>query len=303
MLRRFFQITVILSLFLSLKPSYAQVRSNIEQMEDSLKFLSQKMQKAENDSVRFFFNKQFHETLQRTLVHSESFDYPFDSLKTLVKLTSPDKKFRIYNWNLPKGDGANVYFGFIQFHPKGNLHTVYVLFDGSDSIPQPETALLDYRSWFGSLYYKIIVTTCNNQKFYTLLGWDAVNLQITQKVIDVLYFDNSNHPHFGAKIFRNYGNDQICRVLFKYSSSASMVLTYDNQYLIKNKKWDSKKKQFESDREKAWMIICDEMVPLDPQFDGQFEYYESASGIFNAFIFKDCKWSFFKNVDVRNKRN
>lgn len=303
MFKRFIQITVILSLFLSLKPSFSQVRNNIEQMEDSLKFLSQKMQKAENDSVRFVYNNLFHETLYQTLLLTGSIDYPFDSIKTLAKLTSPDKKFRIYNWNLPKGDGTNIYYGFIQLHLKGNLDAVYDLNDCSDSIPQPEITLLDNHSWFGSLYYEIILTTFNNQKFYTLLGWDGLNNQLTQKVIDVLYFDNSNHPHFGAKIFKNYGNDQICRVLFKYSSSASMLLTYDNQYLIKNKKWNSSKNQFEIDRKKEWMIVCDELIPMEPLFEGQFEYYVPSSEVFNAFIFKNGKWNFIKNVDVRNKRN
>ena len=301
MIRRTSQITIIFFLLLSARFSSAQVRKDIEQMEDSLKFLSEKIQKAGNDSVRLFFNNQFHETLYRTLLLEGSFDYPFDSLKTIAKLTSPDKKFRIYNWNLPKGDDTNIYFGFIQLNPKGKPdHAVYDLTDHSDSIPQPEMALLDDHSWFGALYYKIIVTTFNNQKFYTLLGLDRLNSQLTQKIIEILFFDKSNQPHFGAKIFRNYGNDLVCRVLFKYSSSASMVLTYDDQYLIKNKKWNSSKNQFEIDREKVSMIVCDELIPLDPQFEGQYEYYVPSSEVFNGFVFNAGSWSFYQNVDVRN---
>jgi hypothetical protein len=273
-------------------------------MVDSLMFFSKKIQKAENDSVKLVFNKRFHETLYRTLLLAGSFDYPFDSLKSISKLTSPDKKFKIFTWNLPKGDGTNTYFGFIQMYSKNKMnYAVYDLIDRSDSIPKPETALLDDHSWFGSLYYKIIVTTFSNQKFYTLLGWDGINPHLNQKVIEVLSFDDSDHPNFGAKLFRNYENDQICRVLFKYSSSTSMLLAYDNQYLMKNKKWDSSTKQFRSDREKTWMIVCDELIPLEPQFEGQFEYYVPSSEVFNGFVFKDGKWNFYKNVDVRNKGN
>jgi hypothetical protein len=272
-------------------------------MEDSLKFLSVRIQKAENDSVKILFNKQFHATLHRTLFLAGSFDYPFDSLKTIAKLTSPDKKFRIYNWNLPKGDGTNTYFGFIQLNPKSNPdHTIFDLLDRSDSIPQPDLALLDNYLWFGSLYYQIIVTTFKDQRFYTLIGWDGLNIQLNQKVIDILSFNKSGHPQFGARIFSIYGNDMVCRVLFKYSSSASMVLTYDDQYIIKNGKWNPSKKQFESDREKTSMIVFDELMPLGQQFEGQFEYYVP-SGVFNGFVFKDGKWNFYKNVDVRNKRN
>ena len=271
-------------------------------MEDSLKLLSVRIQKAENDSVRLFFNSQFHETLYQSLLLNGSFNYPFDSLTTISKLISPDKKFRIYNWNLPKGDGTNTYFGFIQLNPKKKLKcSVYELFDRSDSIPKPEITILNNRFWFGSLYYKIIVTTFNKQKFYTLLGWDGLNLQLLQKIIDVLLFDKTDQPQFGAKIFRNYGGDSLCRVLFKYSSSASMILTYDDQYLTKNKKWDSSQKKFESEREKARMIVCDELIPLDSQFEGQFEYYVPSSEVYNGFVFKNGYWYFYKNVDARNK--
>ena len=193
-------------------------------MEDSLKSLAKEIQKAESDSVRLLINKLFQATLNQTLFVEGSFEYPFDSIKTLTTLTSPDKKFRIYNWNLPKDNGTNIYYGYIQLNLKGNLDAVYDLNDCSDSIRQPEVTLLDNHSWFGSLYYEIILTTFKNQKFYTLLGLDGLNSQLTQKVIDVLYFDNENHPHFGAKIFKNYGNGQVCRVLFKYSSAALMLL-------------------------------------------------------------------------------
>jgi hypothetical protein len=140
----------------------------------------------------------------------------------------------------------------------------------------------------------------NGQTFYTLLGWDGISLQLTQKIIDVLYFDRSDHPHFGSKIFQNFDNDGYSRIFFKYSSSASMVLRYDNQYLVNNKKWNPEKKRFETDREQVNMIVCEELVPVDPQLEGQFEYYVP-SEVFDGFVFRDGMWNYFKNVDVRNK--
>jgi hypothetical protein len=301
-MNRLIRLTGLLSLLLSVNFAFPQVRSDIKQMEDSLMFLSVKVQKADNDSVKLFCNNWFRETLYRTLLMRGSFDYPFDSIKTIAKLMSPDKQFRIYNWNLPKGDGTNIYFGFIQSNPKENPeYAIYDLVDFSDSISQPETSLLDNHSWFGALYYKIILTTFKNQRFYTLLGWDGVNVQLNQKIIDVLFFDSSMHPHFGAKIFRNFGNDQMYRVLFRYSSSVSMVLNYDEQYLIKNKKWNPGKKQFDSEMEKTRMIVCDELIPLDPLFDGQFEYYVPSSEVFNGFVFSNGTWNYNKNIEVRNK--
>jgi hypothetical protein len=299
---RHIQICLFLALLLSENVGFTQVHGRIEQLEDSLKSLSVRIQKAENDSVKLFFNDQFRKTLSRALLLTGSFEYPFDSVKTIAKLTSPDKKFRIFNWNLPKGDGTNIYFGFIQLNPKSEPEqAVYDLIDRSDSIPQPETALLDNRFWYGSLYYKIILTTYNKQKFYTLLGWDPMNSQLTRKVVDVLFFDQSDYPHFGARIFRNFGNDLTSRVIFQYSSSVSMLLIYDEQYLVNHKKWNAGKKQFEKELEKARMIVCDELIPSDPQFEGQYEYYVPSSEVFNGFVFKNGMWNFSKNIEVRNK--
>jgi hypothetical protein len=304
MIRISVKITILLFLLLSEISTFPQDPKDIGQMEDSLVFLSLKIQKAENDSVKLLLNSRFHKSLYQTLLIDGSFSYPFDSLRTIAKLTSPDNKFRIYNWNLPKGDGSNIYFGFIQLNPDGSREqSIYDLTDHSDSVTQPETALLDNTTWYGSLYYKIILTSFDDQPYYTLLGWDGLDLKLTQKIIDVLYFDKSGRPHFGAKIFTGFGNDEITRVLFKYSSSASMILTYDEQYLVTDKKWNPSKKIFETGRVKKRMIVCDDLVPLDPQLEGQYEYYVPSSEDFNGFVFKDGKWNFYKNVDVRNKRN
>lgn len=302
MIVRFTNIFMIIFLSLCAEFSFTQVKFDIGHAEDSLKFLLIKIQNAENDSIRFILNERFEELFYQALSYTGSFDYPFDSLKTIAKLTSPDKKFRIYNWNIPKGDGSNIYYGYIQLNPKSKLtHTVYRLFDRSDSISQPELAILDHRSWFGSLYYKIIMTSYDNRKYYTLLGWDGLSQQLSQKIIEILWFDNQEQPYFGAKIFRNLGNDQLCRILFKYASTASMILTYDDQYLTKNKKWNASKKQFDSETEKTSMIVCDELIPIDPQLEGQYEYYIPSSEVYNGFVFKEGHWNFSRDVDVRNK--
>jgi len=303
MIFRFININLFLFLFILLRFASAQGKYDISLAEDSLKLLSDKIQNAENDSIRYILNYRFEQTFYRSLLNQGSFDYPFDSLKTIAKITSPDKKFRIYNWNLPKGDGTNIYFGFIQLTPKVNKdHFVFRLSDCSDSIPEPESASLDYRSWFGCLYYKIILTSFNNQKYYTLLAWDGINPQLSQKMIEVLWFDSVNQPHFGARIFKKSGNDQSCRIFFKYSSTSSMLLTYDDQYITQNKKWNPAKRKFESKTEKISMIVCDELIPLDPQLEGQFEFYVPSSEVFDGFIFNEGCWYFHKDIDVRNER-
>ena len=206
---RFLQAVLTVGILFISIPVSSQTEKDIRHAEDSLMMIAAGIRNAGNDSARLAINKQFEETLYRILIQYDTFGYPFDSLKTLAKLTFPDRKFRIYNWNLPLGNGTNAYFCFIQMNPKGKgKQAVYKLADLSDSISQPETALLDIHSWFGALYYSVIITYTGNKTVYTLLGWDGVNSRLSQKIIEVLSFDKKETPRFGARIFRNFGNDR-----------------------------------------------------------------------------------------------
>ena len=62
-----------------------------------------------------------------TLQLPGSFDYPFDPLSNMGKITSQDQKIRIYTWNLPCNDGTNTYYGFLQY--KTGQKTISVLFN------------------------------------------------------------------------------------------------------------------------------------------------------------------------------
>ena len=79
-----------------------------------------------------------------------------------------------------------------------------------------------------------------------------------------------------------------------------MILKYDEQYIVKSRKWNSARRKFETEDVKTNMIVCDELVPLDPQMEGQFEFYVPSSEIFNGFVFENGCWNFYKNADVRN---
>ena len=80
-----------------------------------------------------------------------------------------------------------------------------------------------------------------------------------------------------------------------------MILSYDEQVLKKNPKWNASKKQYESDDKRTKMIICDELIPLETQLEGLYEYYIPSSEVYNGFVFEEGLWYFYRNVDVRNK--
>jgi len=259
-------------------------------MEDSLAQLSKQIRNAGNDSSRILLTDRFSELLRATLSIPGSFSYPFDSLRSISKLVSLDKKFRIYNWNLPLTDGSNKYFCFIQVPgTKLNQKQVLELKDRSDSIKDPEFEIGDANNWYGALYYRILPLGIGNHTIYTLLGWDGISPTVNQKLIEVLTFDLKGNPKFGAKIFRDYLKGPRSRIIFRYSASASMLLRPDEQY-IKNGKTVKKTR----------MIVCDRLVPLEAKLEGQTDFYIPASDVFDGFIFINGTWKFIRDVEGRN---
>jgi len=280
----------------------SQEHLSLSMLDDSLSSIQRKIQKTGNDSVRQSLNTLFRITLKTAIELPGSFSYPFDSLKKLARMTSPDKMFRIYNWNLPAANGSNFYFCFLQIPEKNtkNNFRIIELRDRSDSIPDPEHSTLDAVCWYGALYYKIIPESSKTGMVYTLLGWEGISPLQTQKVIEILTFDDKNLPHFGKKIFNKYKDGENKRVIFKYSPVATMVLRYEVQSLSKGKKWNASNRTFKENHSKASMIICDRLVTLETS-EGKAPLLVPAGDVYDGFIFENDRWNFVEGVDARNR--
>jgi hypothetical protein len=254
---------VIFSVSFSTLQSQDHLRLSL--MEDSLASIQLQIQKTGIDSVRLSLNTCFRNTLRTAIELPGSFTYPFDSLKKLVKLLSPDKMFRAYNWNLPLAGGANLYFCFLQIPEKSkkNSFTIIELSDHSDSIPDPEHSALNVGCWYGAIYYKIIPERWDSGRIYTLFGWQGKSLIEMQKIIEILYFGENNVPYFGKKIFHNYKDGENNRVIFKYSPVATMILRYEEQSRSKVKNWNDSRRTFEESLAKSPMIVCDRLVTVE----------------------------------------
>ena len=282
-------------------PLSAQHFQTIRQAEDSLKSILISLNQAKDDSAKNIFNQMFANILSEALQFPSSDNYPFDSLKTLIKITSPDNKFRIFHWNLPTADGKHRYYGIIKLLNQ-EPSMIYRLTDKSDSLPSPDTALLDNLHWFGALYYKIIPgETASGEQIYTLLGWAGENTLITQKVIEVLTFDDHGSPHFGLRIFPDYKGGNMARIIFRYSAATSMSLKYELQPMATRQKYNSKKRAFDYTVGEVRMIIADRMVPPDPRMEGQYQFYVASGDVFDGFLFKQNHWAFISGIDARNK--
>ena len=246
--------------------------------EDSLKKMVGRIVEEENFERKLDLNILFKDYFTQVLSRSESFGYPFDSLKNIGKLKSNDEKVRIFTWNIPQLRGEHKYFGFIQYMAKDSV-LLFELTDGRDSMVDAQNEINDPDKWHGALYYHVKQVENNGKVYYTLLGADFNNLFSVKKLIDVLWFSETGEPKFGAPIF-NIRNHIISRVIFEYSARATMVLNYSNE---------------------VGMIVFDHLSPTRPDLAGNYQFY-GPDFTHDGFRFEDGYWFYYANVDVRNSQ-
>lgn len=259
--------------------------------EDSLKKIQLRMFHSKKESNRFSANKDFIALFNKVLENEKSLNFPFDSLKEISRLISPDKKFRIITWNMLKEDETHVFFGFLQVNntktiKKGlfkketlNQYEFFSLVDKSMGVTNPELYVGEPSKWFGMLYYEIIKS---DDDFYTLFGWDGNNKITQRKFIDVLYFKPDGKPVFGKDVFKIPGKFAK-RLMFEYASEVAMSIKYN-----------SSRKQ----------IIYSHLAPNtdDPTLQNQYQYY-GPDGSYDALYMKKGHWNYEPAIDIRKEKD
>jgi len=219
--------------------SYSQkINSNeykkIRICEDSLKKKATIILDGINIADRSNADSIFIKIFVRALKNKNSFYYPFDSLESISKLYPEDSSFRIFTWHLVIDENNTIQHGVIQMKTEDGSLNLIPLFDRSDLIQNIEDTIADNYAWVGAIYYKIIQTSFENQKYYTLLGYDENNIRSNKKYIDVLHFKNDK-PIFGGNYFDI--PDTIIpkaplRYVMEYKKYAGPRLTYDEDMNI-----------------------------------------------------------------------
>ncbi len=289
-----FIIAVVLSLTVT-----GQNPASLTVYEDRLRKIGPFILNGTNDSVRYAACRTFTGWLEKALGEAGSFSYPFDSLVTIARMMSPDHRFRIFNWNVPRDDGTYEYFAIIQLNNKsGKNYRLTNLKDRSDEILSPETSISNAGDWFGALYYKIILHRYRHKYYYTLLGWDGNDRNTRKKIIDILTFNEKGSPVFGAPVFKTGQKNNNTRIIFEYKAGAPMSLKYERQAYERGHltgKSSSKRKI------QSYMIVFDHLIPLEESLKGQYKYYVPSGDVFDAFVFKKGFWVFVPDVDARNR--
>lgn len=277
MFRLSFLLIFIIVIQVSELKGQPQESNSISSMELRLMKLYSQIEPATVSPHRQDITMSITELWKEILNRSESFFYPFDSLRFVGKVFSTDSLIRVYTWNFPRLDGTHEYYGFIQSRPvEGRKQLVAALRQGRESLEGSENKVFTADEWYGALYYEIIPFSLNNSTVYLLLGLDLNDFFTNRKVVDVMKIAG-DQVLLGAPVFL-IGRQVQNRVIFEYSSRAVMSLRYDYN---RN------------------MIIHDHLSPSQPRYRGQYRFY-GPDFSFDGFVFEKNRWRQVIDIDISN---
>ncbi|EOR96712.1 hypothetical protein ADIARSV_0135 [Arcticibacter svalbardensis MN12-7] len=224
----------------------------ISEYQDTIKALAFTVINDPDEAERYNANFKMVRTIVKALKIPNSFQFDFDSLKSITIQRSPDNNFRLFTWHVLNNNGTYRYYGAIQINTTNSLKLLPLL-DFTSGIKSPQDTVLNNEKWFGAQYYKIIpVIKDGKTPYYILLGWKGNTAKSTQKVIEVLYFRDGK-AFFGMPLFDgNKTYQDKNRIIFEYNRSASMLLNYE---LKENR------------------IVFDHLAPPDIEMKGDFALY------------------------------
>lgn len=250
-------------------------------LEDTLHFLSNTLTYDSFLDVRQKACYAFIPKLVEALKFDNSFYYPFDSFETIAKIYPPDSSFRIFTWQLVLPKGKFRYYGVIQM--KSTKLKMYPLFDHSDTMTYHSQRVNTNEAWYGCLYYNIIQKQADKKTIYTLFGYEAGDILTRRKIVDILTFDETGKPKFGAPLFYfnqledtfHYARkDTFTRFFIEYKYNASTILNYDPQ---------------------LEMIVFDHVTPPTDKAKGAtFTYVPD--GTYEGFKWGSNRWNWVEKV-------
>lgn len=244
-----------------------------KEIDDALiEQLAQSILSSTSDVEKDSLNEVLKAQLNYELNKEGAFTYGFNKVKSITILTPPDSAFRIFNWNLPYNNGTYAYEGII-LKPNSKIYSLKE-YDGELSSEELSTITTTDTNWVGGQYYDLIQKQGRFQKYYTLLTWDGNDLLTNKKHIEVLWFDGTGNPKFGAPIFVDNRN-KLSRVFYEFGGQNSMRLLYSENI----------------DR-----IILDHLSPPNRTLEGIYEYY-GADLSYDGYDWENGTWVLKSDID------
>lgn len=202
--------------------------------QDSLKKFAFDIVNGNDAAIRFRSDSNFTRIMVRALIMDHSFYFPFDSLKSISKIYSPDSSFRIFTWQVVKDDDYCRQRGFIQLRKPTNNQKFIPLRDVSEFTEAETDTIAGAGGWIGAVYYNIVEKEYQGKKYYTLLGYDENNTRTTKKWIDVMSFNETGMPVFGLRSAFSFAKDTVARAdvnrfLLEYKKDGRARVQYDEE--------------------------------------------------------------------------
>lgn len=245
----------------------------LETVEDTLALLAYAIV---NDSLpehRFGTCREFIPRLVGALKTKNSFEYPFDRLKSISIQYPQDSSFRIFTWQLYVDVDDYRYYGAIQLNTP-DLQLFPLIDRSYEMEANLEEKQMSPEQWYGIVYYNIVQRGTGADKHYLLFGFDGYSFFRKRKLIEVLTFKDGK-PVFGAPVFETPKSDKAAplRILKEYSAEASVRMNYDP--LLE-------------------MVIFDHLITMNgPYGEGPVNYPD---GSYEGYKWEDGQWRYVEKV-------
>jgi len=228
-----------------------------------------------SDSIRKENNRLFTSGMVKLLQHESAWSMDLKALDKLSVLTAPDKQFRLFTW-FNVEDFKHRANGILLMRDKNGSRVVVL--DAGEINPKGNR-WQSADKWPGALYYDLGSFSTPKGKAYVLLGFHPGDGTSHYKTIEFLHFGPRGDPRFGLPIIVLENNRKVNRLVFQYSSKATMSLAFDR----------SKRR-----------IRFDHLSPPDISLKNQYQHYGPDFSV-DALEFKKGEWIFVSDIDARNR--
>lgn len=258
--------------------TFSQMDTSMINMELKLEAVLNQLRSAKDDSLKLQINQEYRELLELALEEPSAMTYPFDRLRTMGSVKSPDGLLRVFSWNVEMQDKTQRYFCyFLHYDQRKKEYRISELKQKISRFDRKPQDILSDDNWYGALYYQIVPHKKGSRQMWVLLGWDDYSTTSTRKLIDVVYFTGSS-AKLGSPIFR-VGKETFKRLFYEHSEKCTMSLRYDPV---------------------TKRIIFDHLSPESPGLAGFYQYYVPDMS-YDAFIEKGGRWYLQEDVIAVNR--
>jgi hypothetical protein len=198
--------------------------------EDSLVYFMDSLTYTTKKEGRAAGGEYFIKLMKAMLKQPAAAAYPFPDLKKVMNIIeTPNKSFRIFNWQAAPADDEIRYYGVVQL-ASGKI---YPLIDVSSSLVRGiEDSVLTDMKWYGCIYYNILERQVNGETKYFLLGFNGSGTNSNKKIVECMSFKDGKlilgGPHFDYLIPNKSNTGKVAkRFVAEYQKDAKVQLNWD----------------------------------------------------------------------------